>query len=434
MKFFFLSFAFLLPGLALHAQQADTLTLSEAVRLAMQTSPATRAAEAGVDAAKAHVKEMDSYAYPQLNGDANYTRIDPVVSIDFPIGGVTRSISTMPNDNYNGNLNVQQLITSFGRVGANVRVAESGINTAEQNVELARTNAAFQTVQVYYALLTTDEAIHVERDQLKVLEDNLKIAQAREKQGVVTSLDVLNIQVRISTVQSQISDLTSTRTKQLSQLRRITGIAPTRNVAVSRPAGATALPQELDSLQSLGKLHRSEITAAEATENTARLQVDAVRLSNNPTLSANVTGGVKDGYLPNLTDPKLNWTGTVALHVPILDGGRVSSQVDQAEANYRMAQARREDAERAVTSDIEQALADVQASRSRLDLTATQIEQAQQAFNVAQVRYQNGAATNLDVLTAEQAVEQARLQQAQLMFNYELSQFNLNRAVGLPVY
>jgi outer membrane protein TolC len=50
------------------------------------------------------------------------------------------------------------------------------------------------------------------------------------------------------------------------------------------------------------------------------------------------------------------------------------------------------------------------------------------------VRYQNGAATNLDVLTAQSALEQAELNQAQLMFSLELSEYNLNRAVGTPMW
>ncbi len=69
-----------------------------------------------------------------------------------------------------------------------------------------------------------------------------------------------------------------------------------------------------------------------------------------------------------------------------------------------------------------------------MDLTSAQIEQAQEAYDVAQVRYKNGAATNLDVLTAQEAMEQANLLRAQLMFAFDLSQYNLNRAVGTPMW
>ncbi len=187
-------------------------------------------------------------------------------------------------------------------------------------------------------------------------------------------------------------------------------------------------------LDSLADKQRPEITVAEDAENTARLQINATKESNDPLLSANVTGGYKDGYLPNLTQGKLNWTGNVDLHIPILDGGRTSAQVDEAQAQYREAQAHTEDVKLGIENDVEQALADLQSSRSRLKLTDVQIHQAQQAYDIAEVRYKNGAATNLDVLTAQSALEQAKLQQAQLMFSLELSQYNLNKAIGTPMW
>jgi outer membrane protein len=412
------------------AQNGDVLTLADAIRLAVAKAPASLEAQASLDAAKAHVKEIDSYAYPQIAADASYTRIDPVITI--PFGGQT--FITEANNNYNGNLNVQQLITAFGREGANERVAESGIKTAEDNMQLAKTTAAFQTVQEYYALLTTDEAIRVEQDQLKVLNDDLGISEQREKQGVAISLDTLSTQVRISTINSQIAELNSSRLKQESMLRRLIGYKPGVRISVTRPAEGTKLPEQIDALDSMAAISRSEILVAKDAENTARMQIEASRMANYPILSANATGGVKDGYLPNLTQGKLNWIGGVSLHIPIMDGGLVSGQTDEAEANYRAAQARTEDAERGVQSDIEQALADIQSYRARLSLTGAQITEAQQAFDVAQVRYKNGAATNLDVLTAQEALEQAQLQQAQLRFTYELSEYNLNRAVGMQMW
>ena len=415
-----------------NAQSADTLhlSLSDAIHMAIQNSTGMVQSEAGLDEAKARYREIRSYAYPQLAGDATYTRIDPVVTIAFG----NQSFSTMPHDNYNGALNLQQPLWSFGRFQAEYDVAESTIKSATDNLDLAKEQTAYQTTRAYYGLLTTDKAITVEQEQVRVLQGNLSDAQKRQAQGTATSLDVLNIEARLSQTQSQIADLQSTRQKQVAMMRRLLGMAPGQNIAVSQPAPAAALPQQEDSLLSLAEKQRAELVTAEDAENTARLQVVSARNNDDPLLTTNITGGVKDGYLPDLTQPKLNWAGTVSLHVPILDGGRTHAQVDEAEAEYRAAQARTEDAKRGVQSDIEQALADLASSQERLNLVQSQIDQAQQAYKIAQVRYQNGVATNLDVLTAQSAVEQAELEQAQLQYNFEVSQYDLNRAVGTVIW
>ena len=413
----------------------DTLTLVEAVRMAVQAAPALHAAEASVDAAKAHVKEIDSYAYPQLSGNAGYTRIDPVISLDIPVGpGKTQTFSTMPNDNYTAGLNVSQLITGFGREGAEERVAESGIKSAEDNLDQARMTAAYQTVQVYYAMLTSDESIRVVQDQLSVVKENLTTTETHEKQGTVTSLDPLSVRVRISALESQIAELSANRKKQEAMLHRLTGIAPGVHIPVTRPLRDLKVSGNFDTLVTIAEKQRPEITLSKDAENTARLAVEAAKTTNYPVLSANVAGGVKDGYLPNLTDPKLNWSGNISLHVPILDGGLASSQVEQAEANLRVAETRTLDARRSIASDIEQAEADLESNGTRLLGMKVQIEQAQQAYDVANVRYKNGAATSLDVLTAQSALEDAYLQSAQVRYAFELSLYNVNRAIGTPMW
>jgi outer membrane protein len=424
-------------GLAsgLKAQGADTLTLSQAVQMALKHSPSLEAGMAAIDQAKAQLNEVESYAMPQLAGDASYTRIDPVITIPFTLPGQpTVVFQTEPNNNYNGNFSLQQPLWAFGRFDAEDRVAESGIKSAQDNLEAYKAQAAYQTTQIYYSILTTDEGIRVEQDQVNVLQSNLADADQREKQGTATALDTLNIQARISQTQSEIADLQATRRKQVAGMRRILGMAPGTPVNVARPAQSAQLPEDVNVLDSIAEKQRPEIIMAKDAENTARLQIDAAKESNDPLLSASVMGGYKNGYLPDLNQEKLNWAGTIDFHVPILDGGRTHAQVDEAEAQYRAAQAHTEDAKLGIENDIEQALADLQSSRSRVKLTDVQIQQAQQAYDIAEVRYKNGAATNLDVLTAQSALEQARLQQAQLMFSLELSQYNLNKAVGTPMW
>ena len=433
-------FAFLLLALAIipvrsFAQATDTLTLTQAIHLALQNAPALAEAQAALDKAHAQYNEVKSYALPQLAADASYTRIDPVITIPFTLPGQpTVVFQTQPNNNYNGNVQLQQPIWSFGRFEAEDRVVESSIQAATDNLDTYRAQIAYQSAQVYYAVLTTDEGIAVEQQQEKVLQGNLADALTREKQGTATSLDALNIQARISGIQSQIEDMESGRRKQASALRRLLGLPSSTPINVTRPASANTLPEDIIALDSLAARQRPEIVAAKDAENTARLQVDAAGQANDPLLMANVTGGVKNGYLPDLNQWKLNWAGTINFHWPLFDGGRTHAQVDEAEADYVAAQAHTRDAMLGIESDIEQALADVQANRKRLDLTKVQIDQASQALDIAQVRYRNGMATNLDVLTAQSAVEQAKLQQAELMFNYEVSQYNLNKAVGTPMW
>ena len=97
------------------------------------------------------------------------------------------------------------------------------------------------TTQIYYSILTTDEGIRVEQDQVAVLRSNLSDADEREQQGTATSLDTLNIQARISQTESEIADLQSSRRKQVAGLRRMLGMAPGTPINVTRPAQSSSV-------------------------------------------------------------------------------------------------------------------------------------------------------------------------------------------------
>src|SRR5581483_4506872 len=266
------------------AQSADTLTLSEAIRMAIRQAPTLAEGEAALARAKAQYNEIESYALPQLAGNASYARIDPVVTIPFSLPGLNGVFQTQPNNNYNANFQLQQAIWSFGRYEAEDRVAQSGIKSAQDQLDSYRAQVAYQTTQIYYAILTTDEGIAVEQQQVSVLQQNLTQAQTREKQGTATSLDALNIQARISATQSTIEDMESTRRKQAAMLRRLLGLSSTTNITVARPGTSPSLPEDLLALDTLADRQRPEILAAKDAENTARLQVESARNNNDPLL------------------------------------------------------------------------------------------------------------------------------------------------------
>jgi outer membrane protein len=413
---------------------SDTLSLTQAISMAVANSPVVAQATAGGDAARARLGSAESLTQPQLEADASYTRVDPTVTVAFPLNGKATEFSLSPNNVYNGSLALQQSILDFGRASSQRHVAEAGITVATDRVGQAKEVVAYQTIQTYYAILTIDQNMKIEQDQLTVLQRTLGVAETREKAGTATSIDPLNIQVRISGLRNQLAMLNAARTRQVAALRRLCGLPAANHIVVRDATNPQPLTVELDTLISRATAERLEVQTARDEENAAKLAIDVARAGNNPSVGLSIVGGVKDGYPPDVNDPVLNWAGSVGLKIPILDGGRTRSMTEEAEANYRAAQARTLDAERGVRLDVEQALADLQSIDEQRTLITTQLQQAREALDISELRYTNGASTNLDVLSAQSNLEQALLQQAELNYQYQLNTYALQRAVGDRLY
>lgn len=412
------------------AQGGDSLSVEQVVQRAIENAPAIKQAQASLDAAKARTNEATVIKKPMLDGEVSYTRIDPVATVDFPVNGKTIPFSFAPNNNYNVQAVLQQVLYDFGKSDAQINVARSAEKSADDNFAQIKSSVAYQAIQLYYGILAFNETLRVEEEQKKILGENLGLSQEKEKQGTATSLDPLSTRVRIASIESQEADVRAAKQKQEAALRRLLGMEAGAPLVLQSKITSVTINPNVQDLVNKADAQRAEIQLAKDAVETARLQVEAAKFGDKPTVVANVAAGVKDGYPPELNKPFVNWAGTIALRVPILNGNRTEYQIAEAQANYEGAQSRLIDLERNIQSEVEVALADVISNSRKLELTKVQIAQAREALDVALVRYRNGAATNLEYLTAQSALEQAEIAQAQTEYNYLLSQYSVNRAVG----
>jgi outer membrane protein len=152
--------------------------------------------------------------------------------------------------------------------------------------------------------------------------------------------------------------------------------------------------------------------------------------ADSPTLSLDARGGVKNGYPAELNEPRFNESIGISLNVPLFEGFATRRQVEEAQAQVRAAEARLMDVQRQVRTHIEQAASDLRARLDRLTSTQQRVEQAQAAARLARTRYEAGTITNLELLDAETALREARLEQTEIQYQVVMGRYALRRAAG----
>ena len=218
-----LTVALLGPGAAL-AQTApgidvltDSLTLDGTVRSALDANPAIITLDEAANGAAGRLAQTRTGFLPQVTGTATYTRIDPVVKL--PFGGETLQFA--PNNNYDAHITAQYLLFDFGKSDATVKVAESQVQTARDNVTVSRRDLAFNAAQVYYNILFMRESIRVQDAQIASLQAHRNEMQKRVEGGVSTRFDVTTTDVRITQAQNTKIDLQNQLRNQQVQLARL---------------------------------------------------------------------------------------------------------------------------------------------------------------------------------------------------------------------
>jgi outer membrane protein TolC len=189
-----------------------------------------------------------------------------------------------------------------------------------------------------------------------------------------------------------------------------------------------------DSLISKALQNRDEMKIAAEKTKLATLRYNLTTAQNNAVLNGFLSGGVRNGYTPYLYDPKANFVAGVGIKIPIYDGKRNKFSLVQAQSAIVMNDQETEIARRSIVNEVVEGEANVKASRQKVEQGELQLKQATQAFNLAQVRFETGVITNLELLEGATSVSESRLMLLKAKIDYTVSLFKLKSAIGERLY
>jgi outer membrane protein len=416
------------PG---QAPQGGALTLTQAIDTVIAHYPSLDAARAAVDAARARTMETNASRLPQVSGQAayNYSSLRPYVAFSGP-GGTTAIYETI-HDSYGMNVTARQLLTDFGRTDKLVEMARSGQVAAQDALEETQHQLGYQAIQAFYGVILIRSSTGVAREEIAALEEALRISERKFNAGSATKFDVLTTQVRLATARNHLTDTLADLEKQENGLRQLLGWDIGTPLELSGDLDANAPAISESQAISDGLRNRPEMKVAIDDEHTSRLQLDAASKGNNPTLDAQVAGGMEDGVAPRLYDNKSYVAAGLSLNVPIFTGRRVEGDRMEASAAVRSAQARERELDQTITTEVANAYSDLNAAKARLGNADTLVAQAAEALSLAQTRYANGVITNFELLDAQSASRSAELSRLQARYDCVLARQAVARAAGV---
>jgi len=427
-----------------------TLTIDQAISQAVANQPLIQQAQAAVEAARARVGQANSSYYPFVSGTASYDRISDqsfLISSILPLqqlgisvppsiaGYLSQPFSLVPVNIWDFHLGLNQVIFQFGKRGVQVKLAESGVSAAQIGVDQIRMSLAFQAAQGFYSVLFLKDQVSALDEQLANLQEHLTATQARAQAGQATKYDELATDVRISLLQSQRIDAENQLEKTTIALKQLLGISENAPLTLQGrfdvPAdGADSGPALVESALA----QRPEIRQAAEGERAAELAQRLATMGGWPTVSGHAMVGYKNGILPDINTPAFNWAAGVQVNIPIFEGFLVSRQSEEAEKKLLAARENTIAVKRTVTTQVLQAMHDVEAGRDQMQSAETQLDQAKQMLDVVKLQYDLGMLTNLEYLDAQAALERAELGSLLAQYREVLNEYALKQATGAPIW
>ncbi len=415
----------------------NTLTLDDAVRVAIARHQDVAKARAAADALKGRIREVRAQALPDVKLESNATRWrDPSLlnasGIDkFPEDLRTALIPSAVNV-FDYAVTVKQPLFTQGRVGTALRLASIEAEGALSEIDRAQQDVALATTRAFYGLLWAERQRILVGETQEQKKLHAAMARTRFQNGVATEVDVLRSEVAVA---NGAPDL----------VRADNAIRQTRaelNYYLGRPLDtATRLagdfqqkPWEQPDLAELERdalRRRPEIERLRIAERSADTQLALAKAEDRMRLDFSGSYGLMARLPQNLVNSEfIRWSAGVNFKFPLFDGFRRSGLIAQALSNQRSAHLDREKFEQQIRLSIQQRYDDLQAAAESIAAAKATVGEAEKVLAMMQNNYKFGAATTLDIVDAETAVSVARANLLRGLYDYSIGRANLRWSLG----
>ena len=363
---------------------------------AEKASPTLAAALARYDEARAQVGIAAASLVPEVDaeGQVSHNR----VSAHAP-GNIYGVPATVTDQLLEGTLSYE--VDLWGRIRNTVKAARANAQASDEDLASARLSLQASVADAYVRLRGLDARADLLRRTVEAYNRAYELTQTRHSGGIAAGMDVSRARSTLAAALAQISDVANQRAATEHELAALVG-AVTANFSVPPRLEAITLPPIPASQPSTLLQRRPDIAAAERRLFAFNAQIGVARAALYPDIALGLSGGWQTTGGALLTTPDSFWTlGPATVLQPILDGGRRRAQVRLSRAQYDEAVADYRNTVLTAFRQVEDGLAALR------DLSAEEVEQrdaaesAKRTSDLSLVRYRDGAADYLEVVTAQ---------------------------------
>jgi len=431
----------IVPGallLTILTAQSIELDLETVRQLALQNNPQVKLSQKAIDKASQQVQEARGGLLPTVNAFANYQRAWelPTIFFDNPNGPGKISFKMGSEHTVMTGLTIQQPLYLGGAAWNGYKVSQLGKSMAETQARSTRESILLEATSAYLGLLFTRSVVSVIESALETAQENLKQVKEFRSAGKASDFDVLRAEVQVATYRPQVISARNNVRLAESRLRMVTGIDQSTELVIHDQLSYepnSLIEQDVNDLFQLALERRPDIQLLELQKAVAEKQLSLARAAQSPAIF------FKTAYQYQGERQDLNFTGndffksfnsSLSLSIPVFNGFQTRAKIQKAKIGLREVDDHKEALLRGIRMEVEGAYFTMQEAEQKVAAQIKLVEQAQEAFRLAKLRYREGASTQLDVMNAELSLNQAQMTYQQSLFEYNLALAGLEKALN----
>lgn len=420
-----------LPGAAKTSAAPAQLSLTDAIQLALQNNLATLTAQEQRSEANGFVQQARSALLPNISGVSYQASLTTnIAALGFQ-PSTFPGISTAfigPFNNFDARARLVQNVFDLSAI-RNYQSTREGVRIAEFRQQLAREQVSEATALTYLETLRTERNVSAAQANVILAEALLRLAQDQRNAGVATGVDVTRAETRLAQERVDLAQAQTISEQARLNLQRVIGVPLGSTLVLTDPLRFTTEPlPQADTAVSEALTRRAEVLISEAQVSMFNLERKAVVDEYLPSLQVVGDYGVS-GITP--TDTALPTRRVaVQLNVPIFNGGLTRGRLTVATSRQHQAELQLGNVRGQVEQDVRLALSTLRTTVERVNAADEAMRLAERELEMSRDRFRAGVADNLEVISAQTSLANARAAQVQALAAYNAARLNLAAASG----
>ena len=415
-------------------QSALTLTLEQALEIALSESPTIKVAEQEIEIKRYAKQETYSSLYPRFDATAQYQRVLAKQTMSMDFGGQTQTIKVGSDNSFNGGVSASMPVVN-AQLWESLKVSVADVMLAIEKARSSQIDMIEQVSQAFFSVLLAKESLVVYQRVYDNAVENNKNIKKRYEVGSVSEYDFISSNVSVQNAIPNVIEAQNSVVLALWQLKALLGIDLNKNIDVA--GSLMDYEAQMNYAHTIGQLdlsNNSTLKQLDIQEGMLESALKITKLANVPTLSINAaylyTALGNDGkfFQAKAWNP-YSYAG-VQLNIPIFAGNQRRAATRQAKLNLSNLQLQRENAERQLRVAVVNSLNNMQTNVKKFSAAAATVSQAQRGYDIAVKRYEVGRGTLVDVDNSQLQLTQAELGRNSAIYNFLIAKISLDKILG----
>jgi outer membrane protein len=401
-------------------QSRRTLTLSEAIDLSIKNNKNLKSSQAKIEEATAAVESALNRRLPDASVSGSYLRLNSanidIKSKSSSAGSSGSAGTTAPADGGSpkvnqavyGIANVTMPLYAGGRISYGIESAKYLEEAAKLDADNQKEDVIQNTINAYANLFKSRAALDIVKENLEAQRQRVAQFSNLEKNGLLARNDLLRAQLQASNVELSLLDAENNWRLSNINMNLMLGLPENTELAAdSASLQQTTAVKSVDEYEQLAIQSRKDVAALELRKKAAATGVKAAKGEAYPSLA--LTGGYIAASIPNVLTITNAVNVGLGVQYNIASLWKTKSNIHEAEARQKQVAISQDILTDAIRLQINQAYQNYFSAQKKIDVYQTAVAQAAENFRITKNKYENALVTTTDLLDADVAQLQARL-------------------------